>query len=105
MKWFLQTSAGKGTVCVCLVALLLAWPPAGSWLMAVIALILASEHLRDSFRKLDAEEAAARKAAKAAMAEAEAAALKASTLPPLGQRQTVPAPVVAASTNGTGWYS
>ena len=57
MKDFMLTSAGKAVFGVFLSALLLAWPPALSWLVAAVSLVFAVQHLRESFRRLDADAA------------------------------------------------
>ena len=56
MKAFLNSNAGKGTVGVYLAGLLLAWPPALSWLVAAVMLAFAIRQFRESFRQLDAEQ-------------------------------------------------
>ena len=55
MRAFLQTSAGKGTVGVCLTVLILVWPVVGTWLVASLTLAFSVHHLSESFRQIDAQ--------------------------------------------------
>jgi hypothetical protein len=50
---FLNSPSGKGTVGVVLAAVLFAWPPALSWVVAVVALLFGCWHLREAFRRLE----------------------------------------------------
>jgi hypothetical protein len=50
LKRFFKTHAGRGTLGVYLAALLIAWPPALSWMAATRVLWWAARHLRQSFR-------------------------------------------------------
>ena len=52
MRYF-STHAGRGVLGVSLAALLLAWPPACSWIVAVYLLLWAADHLRISFREIE----------------------------------------------------
>jgi hypothetical protein len=54
---FLNTDAGKGTLGVILCCLIFAFPRALDWLVAAVTLHFAIRHFRESFRKLDAENA------------------------------------------------
>jgi hypothetical protein len=54
MKTLLHTHAGKGTVGITLAALLLAWPPALSWMVAAAAIVFAAGQFRRSFERIDA---------------------------------------------------
>jgi hypothetical protein len=58
MRSFFRSPAGVGTIAVYAAGLLLAWPPALSWLVAVVMLVFAIGQFRESFRRLDAEETA-----------------------------------------------
>jgi len=49
----LASHAGKGAFGVCVAALLLAWPPAGAWIMAVCLIGWSVSHLMASFRELE----------------------------------------------------
>jgi hypothetical protein len=49
----LASHSGKGVFGVCVAALLLAWPPAGAWIMAVCLLGWSVSHLKASFRELE----------------------------------------------------
>ena len=49
----LASHAGKGAFGVCVAALLLAWPPAGAWIMAVCLIGWSVSHLKASFRELE----------------------------------------------------
>jgi hypothetical protein len=53
LKRFFKTHAGRGTIGVYLAALLIAWPPALSWMAAACVLWWAARHLRQSFRVAD----------------------------------------------------
>jgi hypothetical protein len=55
MRAFLKTNAGKGTMGVCLTALILVWPLVASWLVAGLTLFFAVHHLREAFRRLEAD--------------------------------------------------
>ena len=61
MRAFFGSHAGKATAAVYAAGLLLAWPPALSWLVAVALLIFAIERFRDSFRLDAAERSRARR--------------------------------------------
>ena len=52
MRYF-STHAGRGVLGVGLAALLLAWPPACSWVVAVYLLFWAADQLRISFREIE----------------------------------------------------
>lgn len=54
MKAFLLSNAGKGTMGVCLTALILVWPLVATWLVAGLTLFFAVYHLREAFRRLEA---------------------------------------------------
>ncbi len=54
LKTFLLSHAGKCTAGVCLADLLIAGPPALSWIVAGYLLYWAVGHLRQAFRLLDA---------------------------------------------------
>ena len=49
----LASHAAKGALGVSLAALLLAWPPACSWIVAVYLLLWAADQLRLSFREIE----------------------------------------------------
>ena len=55
LKRFLLSHPGKMVAGVCLADLLIAWPPALSWIVAGYLLYWAMGHFRQSFRSLDAE--------------------------------------------------
>lgn len=55
MKAFMLSSAGKGTIGVCLTTLILVWPLVASWLVAGLTLFFAVYHLREAFRRLEAD--------------------------------------------------
>jgi hypothetical protein len=55
---FFNSHSGKGVLGVCLAALLLAWPPACSWITAGLLLGWAASHLNSAFEGLSDEEAA-----------------------------------------------
>jgi hypothetical protein len=57
MKAFLLSNAGKGTIGVCLTCLILVWPLVATWLVAGLTLFFAVHHLREAFRRLDADAA------------------------------------------------
>jgi hypothetical protein len=54
MKAFLLSNAGKGTMGVCLTALILVCPLVASWMVAGLTLFFAVYHLREAFRRLEA---------------------------------------------------
>lgn len=51
--WFFFCHAGKATMGVSIAALLLAWPPAISWLTAAALLWWSVRHLQAAFRALE----------------------------------------------------
>ena len=55
MKAFLLSNAGKGTMGVCLTCLILVWPLVASWMVAGLTLFFAVYHLREAFRRLEAD--------------------------------------------------
>jgi hypothetical protein len=55
LKQFRLSHACMGTVGVCFAVLLIAWPPALSWLTAGCLLCWAASQLRESFRLVDAD--------------------------------------------------
>jgi hypothetical protein len=50
---FLYSPSGKGTAGVTLAAILFAWPPALSWLAAIVALGFGCWNLREAFRRVE----------------------------------------------------
>ena len=95
MRSFLTSNAGKGTLGVCLCCLILVDPIVGNWLVASFVLAFAVHHLREAFRKLDAERSAGPRdgiAVTAAEGRAEA--------PPYGMNTV---PTVLETTPGSTW--
>ena len=74
MWGFFRSHAGLATIGMCLVCLLLSWPPAISWLMATLLLAFSIHHLFEAFRELDASETAETDVEAEVEAEAEAEA-------------------------------
>jgi hypothetical protein len=56
LNGFLSTHSGKATVAVALATLLIAWPPAVSWLTAAALIWWAARHLRLAFRASEREQ-------------------------------------------------
>jgi hypothetical protein len=57
VKGFLRSPAGQGTLAVYAAGLLLAWPPALSFLVALILFGVAARQFCESFRSLDEQAA------------------------------------------------